>query len=212
MANILQKITTFQKSTLAYLLNYNAFIRTANTRFENFQNFTGNLGDSVSFDLPYLFNAQNSLVIGNFNPIEQRKHTLTVDKSVSVPYAVTNQERVFNLSADDYLNTVGKGAISELSVQIEADVASLALTNTYRHYGDGVNAPNTYGEIAKALTQLRNYGMTAGQTDFYIADTVVNEIINSGLNQFTIDKNRKDFNSWMIGSFDKCDFYRSNKL
>jgi|DEB0MinimDraft_3_1074331.scaffolds.fasta_scaffold24398_1 hypothetical protein len=212
MANILQKITTFQKSTLAYLLNYNAFIRTANTRFENFQNFTGNLGDSVSFDLPYLFNAQNSLVIGNFNPIEQRKHTLTVDKSVSVPYAVTNQERVFNLSADDYLNTVGKGAISELSVQIEADVASLALTNTYRHYGDGVNAPNTYGELAKALTQLRNYGMTAGQTDFYIADTVVNEIINSGLNQFTIDKNRKDFNSWMIGSFDKCDFYRSNLL
>jgi len=212
MANILQKVTTFQKSNLAYLLNYNAFIRTANTRFENFQNFTGNLGDSVSFDLPYLFNAQNSLVIGNFETIEQRKHTITVDQSVSVPYAVTNQERVFNLSPDEYLNTVGKGAMAELSVQIESDVASLAVTNTYRHYGDGINSPNTYGELAKALTQLRNYGMTAGQTDFYIADTVVNEIINTGLNQFTIDKNRKDFNSWMIGSFDKCDFYRSNLL
>ncbi len=212
MANILQKVTTYQKSNLAYLLNYNTFIRTANTRFENFQNFTGNIGDSVSFDLPYLFNAQNSLVIGNFETIEQRKHTITVDKAVSVPYAVTNQERVFNLSADEYLNTVGKGAMAELSVQIESDVASLAVTNTYRHYGNGVNAPNTYGELAKALTQLRNYGMAAGQTDFYIADTVVNEIINSGLNQFTIDKNRKDFNSWMIGSFDKCDFYRSNLL
>lgn len=42
--NILQQVQTYQKSGLAYLQNLNCFVKTANTKFKNFQDMEANLG------------------------------------------------------------------------------------------------------------------------------------------------------------------------
>jgi hypothetical protein len=50
--NILQNVQTYQKSDLGPLYICNPLIFTANKQFDDFQNFSGNLGDTVTFDKP----------------------------------------------------------------------------------------------------------------------------------------------------------------
>ena len=42
--NILEQVATYQASDLAYLINLNCFVTTANTKFKNFEDEVGNLG------------------------------------------------------------------------------------------------------------------------------------------------------------------------
>ena len=42
--NNLEQVVTYQASNLAYLLNLNCFVSTANTQFKNFEKVEANLG------------------------------------------------------------------------------------------------------------------------------------------------------------------------
>lgn len=208
-ANILQQVQTYQMSALAFLQNLCCFVSTANNKFKNFENLVGNLGDTVTFDLPPRMTTTNSLV-ANFQPADQRVHTLTCGKAASVSIAFTSQQFIFN--AEEYMGRFGRSAIEELGSQIEADIARNCVTNTYRFFGDGVTPINSYNQLAQALAFFRNYGSANGRAKGYVSDLAVPNIVGTGLNQFALDRNNKSAMSWELGEFSNCDWYQSNLL
>lgn len=206
--NILQQVQTYQMSSLALLTNQNCFIGTANTKFKNFDRIEANRGDTVTFDLPPRY-ASNPTLTAVFQDSEQRLQTLTVDQAENVAYEFTNQEFIFN--ADDYMDRFGKSAIAELGAEVESNVALNALV-PFRFFGDGVNPINSYGQLARALAFFRNFGAAQHETYGYLSDIAVADIVNTGLNQFVIDRNKEIANSWMLGGFSSADWCRSNLL
>lgn len=208
--NILQQVITYNESNLALLLNSFAFISTANMKFQRFNDdIPKNLGDTVSFDLPPRFTTTNSLVV-TFQSAVQRVQQLTVSQQASTAYEFTAQQFIFNVR--DYMRVFGKSAIAELGTQVESDVASLAETNTFRFYGDGVTAVSTYLQLANALAFFRNFGAAKDNTMGYLSDLTFPLIVNSGLNQFTLDRGNREAMSWEIGEFSNCKWYQSNLL
>jgi len=208
--NILQQVITYQESNLAYLQNLNCFIGTANTKFKDFNKLEANLGSTVSYDLPPRFVTTNSLV-ATFQPAAQRVANLTCDQQASVSYAFSAQQQIFNVK--DYMTRFGKSATEELGAKIEANVAGLCRTAPYRFFGDGITAINSYTQLASALAMFRNYGAAAkGKAKGYLSDIVIPGIVGSGLQQFAIDRNKKDAMSWQLGEFSRCDWHTSNLL
>ena len=228
-SNILQSVQTYQKSDLAFLQNYSCFIRNCNTKFKNFQELTAQLGSTVTFDLPPRGVVTNNLVV-TFQSAVQRVQSLSVDQQFSYANDFNVQQFVFNVK--DYLQMFGKAAIAELGSVIEANIALNAVsgvinndpnsasqgtanTNSvpYRFYGDGLTFINSYNQIGKMLSNFRNYGCpTNGKLKVFLTDTMIPDIVSSGFSQFVIDRNEEDFQSWMLGSFDNAEFYRSNLL
>lgn len=211
MANNFQNVETFQQSNIAYLLNKFAFINKANKKFKDFNKLTANLGDTVTFDLPPRFSSEDSLV-ATFQDAEQRKETLKVDEAKNVSMTVTAQEDIFNMKPMEYMKEFGKSAMKQLGTTIEANVAQNAVTNTYRFYGDGSTAINSYGQLAEAVAFLEEYGSAVGVNCGFLNNLSVPGIVNTGLNQFVPKRNEDIANSWELGSFSETDWYKSNLL
>lgn len=207
--NILQQVITYQMSELAFLQNLNCFIHTANTRFKNFEKMTGNLGDTVSFDLPPRMTTTQSLV-AQFQPADQRIQNLVCGNAISASVEFTAQQFIFNV--EEYMAKFGKAGVIEIGAQIESDVAQVCVQNTFRFFGDGVNPINSYTQLANALALFRNFGSAKGRAKGYLGDTTVPNIIGSGLNQFALNRNNEIANSWEVGEFSNCDWYQSNLL
>jgi P22 coat protein - gene protein 5 len=208
-SNILQQVQTYQMSQLAFLGNFGCFIHTSNKKFQNFENMVGNLGDTVNFELPPRFVSQEGLVV-NYQPTQQRLQSLTVNQAQNTSYAYTAQQMIFNV--EDYMLRVGKGAVMELATEVESDVATLAETAPYRFFGDGVTQINSFGQLANLLAQYRTYGFAKDNIKVYLSDIAVPQIVNSGLNQFVLDRNDEMANSWMVGDWMGVSYYQSNLL
>ncbi len=208
--NFLQQVITYNESNLALLQNLNCFISTANTKFERFNDdVPKNLGDTVSFDLPPRFNTTNSLVVA-YQSANQRVRQITVNEQASTAYEFTAQQFIFNVR--DYMEKFGRSAIAQLGATVEGDIASLAESNTFRFYGDGVTPLTSYLQLANALAFHRNFGAAKEFTKGYLSDLAYPPIVNSGLNQFTLDRGNREAMSWEIGRFSNCDWYQSNLL
>lgn len=208
--NILQQVITYNESNLGLLLNSFCFISTANKKYMRFNDdVPKNLGDTVSFDLPPRFTTTDSLVV-SFQSANQRVQTLQVSQQASTAYEFTAQQFIFNVR--DYIEKFGRAAISQLGTKVESDVAGLCETAPYRFYGDGVTPIASYGQLANALAFYRNFGSVKTQTKGYISDITTPLIVNSGLNQFALDRNNKEAMSWELGRFSNADWYESNLL
>lgn len=206
---ILQQVATYQASDLAYLINLNCFVTTANTKFKNFQNEIGNLGDTVTFDRTPRYTTSNGLVISTQTSV-QRVQTLTVNSAQNVAYNFTSQQILFNV--DEYWDKFAKSAVEELSANVEADVANVCVQNTFRFYGDGVTQITTFNQLAKMLAFFRNFGAAKSNTRGYLSDMAVPDVVGSGLNQFATKRNDETAMSWEVGSFSRCEWYQSNLL
>lgn len=207
--NVLQQVQTYQDSMLAFLLNLNCFVQTANTRFKDFEKMEANLGDTVNFDLPPRYVSNNSLV-ATFQASQQRVQSLTVNKAKNVAYDFSNQQFIFNVR--EYMDKFGKAAVYEMSAEVESDVALLAEEKPYRFFGDGVTAINSFGQLAQMIANFRDYGSAPGPLKIYLPVVSVPGIVNSGLNQFVIDRNDDMAQSWMVGNWSGAEFYQSNLL
>jgi hypothetical protein len=225
--NVLQQVQTYQRSELAFLLNSFASINLSNKKFKDFENREANLGDTVTFDLPPQSIANQGLVV-TFEPAAQRVQSLTASQSANVPFAFSAQQFIFNVR--QYMEEFGKSSIYTLGSKIEADVnlnfiSGVTNQNTnvlntasgpYRFYasisGGALQPINSYGQLAQALANFRDYGTVYNDTRAIIPVTAAPGIINSGLNQFAMNRNNEDAMSWMLGNFDQCDWYQSNLL
>jgi hypothetical protein len=210
--NTLQQVITYQRAGLAYLLYHGCFVPTANHKFNNFQTFAGNLGDTVSYDLTYRVTAQNSLV-GSPQGLVQRKRTLTVDQQKLVPYAFSNQQVLFNMNEQSYMDYIGRAALTEISYAVESFVAQLAETRPYRYFGDGVTQLNSITQVANMLAQYRAYGSAMDyDLKVYWPLTVTPNISSSAANQFVIKRNEEIMSKWMVSDWQGVEFYESMLL
>lgn len=228
-SNILQQVQTYQRSGLALLQNLCCHIATANTKFKNFENIEANLGSTVTFDLPPRAVTNAGLVV-SWQPAVQRVHTLTCDQANNSSFAVTSQQRIFNLEkgAEDYMKVFGKSFIAELANNVEANIAQNwdssvrsqidgnLQTNSgpYRFFGNGSTAISSYQQLAQAIMLFKNYGAVSEGIKFYLPDTVVPSIVGSGLNQFVPRRNDDMAMSWEIGDFGTplVKYYQSNLM
>ena len=227
--NILQQVQTYQRSGLALLQNLCCHISTANTKFKDFDKIDANLGSSVTWDLPPRATTVAGLV-ASFQPAVQRVQTLTVDQANNSSFAVTAQQRIFNLEKgeEDYMRVFGKSFIAELATQVEGNVAlnwasavNSQLTNTlntfsgpYRYFGNGSTALTSYQQLAQAIMFFKNYGSVAEGIKVYLPDTVVPSVVGNGLNQFVPNRNNDIAQSWEIGDFGTplVAYYQSNLM
>lgn len=209
-ANILQNVQTYNDSDLGILQNLCPFVSRANKKFKNFDTMLANKGDTVTFDKPPRFNANQNLEISDFGNVEQRVQSLTVNKAINVNYAYNAQQYIFNL--EDYMEKFGKSAMAELGTAVESDFASVAETAPYRYFGDGVTQIDSYQKLAQALAKFRNYGAVKGSVDVFVTDLMVPSIIGSGLSQFAPTRNNEIANSWELGTFSNAEYFESNLL
>lgn len=227
--NILQTVQTYQRSSLALLLNLCCHISTANTKFKDFDKIQANLGSTVTFDLPPRFTTTAGLV-ASFQPAVQRVLQLVADQSNNTSFTVTAQQRIFNLEKgeEDYMRVFGKSAIAELANLVEANIALNwasavvsqldATTNTYsgpyRFFGDGSTPLTSYTQLAQAVMFFKNYGSVAEGMKIYLPDSVIPAIVGNGLNQFVPNRNDEIAMSWEVGDFGTplVKYYQSNLM
>jgi len=227
--NILQTVQTYQRSSLALLLNLCCHIATANTKFKDFDKIQANLGSTVTFDLPPRFTTTSGLVAA-WQPAVQRVLQLVCDQANNTSFAVTAQQRIFNLEKgeEDYMRVFGKSAIAELANLVESNIALNwasavvsgvdGTTNTfsgpYRFYGDGSTSLSSYQQLAQAVMFFKNYGSVAEGMKIYLPDTVIPSIVGNGLNQFAPNRNDDIALSWDVGDFGTplVKYYQSNLM
>jgi hypothetical protein len=210
--NALVQVVTYQPAGLAYMLFHSAFIPTCNPKFNNFQTFSGNLGDTVSYELPYRLTSQNSLV-GQPQGVVQRKRTLTVNQQRMVPWAFSNQQIIFNINEQSYLDYIGRGAMTQLSYQVESFIAGLCETIPYRYFGDGVTTLSNIQQVAQMLAQYRAYGSAMDHDlKVYWPITTTPSIASSAANQFVVDRNEEIMSKWLVANWKGVEFYESEVL
>lgn len=227
--NILQQVQTYQRSSLAFLQNMCCFMKTANTKFKDFDKIQANLGSSVTFDLPPRFNTSSGLV-ASWQAAVQRVQNLNCDQAANTSFEVTAQQRIFNLEKgeEDYMKVFGKSAIAELAAQIEGNLALNAVsgvvsqvdgtTNTFsgpwRFYGNGTTQITSYSQLASAVMYFKNFGSVKEGIKVYLPDSIVPTVIGNGLNQFAPRRNDEIAQSWEIGDFGTplVKYYQSNLL
>jgi len=227
--NILVQVQTYQRSSLGLLLNLCCHISTANTKFKDFDKIQANLGSSVTFDLPPRFTTTAGLV-ASFQAADQRLLNLTADQANNTSFAVTSQQRIFNLEKgeEDYMRVFGKSAIAELANLVEQNIALnwdsgvvsqlTQTTNTfsgpYRFFGNGTTALTSYQQLAQAIMLFKNYGAVAEGIKVYLPDTVIPAIVGNGLNQFAPHRNDDIAMSWEVGDFGTplAHYYQSNLM
>src|ERR1017187_4997488 len=174
--NILQQVQTYQRSGLALLQNLCCHISTANTKFKDFDKIQANLGSTVTFDLPPRATTTAGLVAA-FQPAVQRVQTLVADQANNSSFAVTAQQRIFNLEKgeEDYMRVFGKSFIAELANLVEANIAGnwnssvvSQLDGTtdftsgpYRFFGNGSTAISSFNQLATMHFLFKNYGAVA---------------------------------------------------
>ena len=228
-ANILQQVQTYQRSSLSLLYNLCCHLATANMKFKDFDKIQANLGSTVTFDLPPRATTTAGLVAA-FQPAVQRVLQLVCDQANNSSFAVTAQQRIFNLEKgeEDYMRVFGKSFIAELANFVEANIAQNwnssvvsqvdGSTNTfsgpYRFYGDGSTPINSYQQLAQANMFFKNYGAVAEGMKVYLPDTIIPAVVGNGLNQFAPMRNDEIANSWEVGDFGtpRVDYYQSNLM
>lgn len=228
-ANLLQQVQTYQRSGLALLQNLCCHISTANTRFKDFDEIQANLGSVVTFDLPPRATTVAGLV-ASFQPAVQRVQTLACDQANNSSFAVTSQQRIFNLEKgeEDYMRVFGKSFIAELATQVEGNIAQNwdsgvtsqldgtenVFSGPYRYFGNGSTALTSYQQLAQAIMFFKNYGSVAEGIKVYLPDTVVPAIVGNGLNQFVPNRNDDIAMSWEIGDWGTpmVKYYQSNLM
>lgn len=227
--NILQSVQTYQRSGLALLLNLCCHISTANTKFKDFNDIQANLGSTVTFDLPPRFTSAAGLV-ASWQAANQRVLQLVADQANNTSFAVTSQQRIFNLEKgeEDYMRIFGKSAIAELANLVEGNIAQNwdssvvsqldstmnTFSGPYRFFGDGSTAINSYQQLAQAVMFFKNYGAVAEGMKVYLPDTIIPAIVGSGLNQFVPNRNDDIAMSWEVGDFGTplVNYYQSNLM
>ena len=227
--NILQQVQTYQRSGLALLQNLCCHISTANTKFKDFDKIQANLGSVVTFDLPPRATTTAGLVAA-FQPAVQRVQTLSCDQANNSSFAVTSQQRIFNLEKgeEDYMRVFGKSFIAELATVVEGNIAlnwtssvvsqidgtMNTFSGPYRYFGNGSTALSSYQQLAQAIMFFKNYGAVAEGIKVYLPDSVVPSIVGNGLNQFVPNRNDDIAMSWELGDFGTplVKYYQSNLM
>lgn len=208
-SNIYQQVALYNESDLVLFQNSNVFLNKSNKMFQNFQNFSGQKGSTVTFRKPTKYTVTDSLVI-QFQATVDELLTLTVDQEASVGFANTVQNYVYN--AKDYMDAYGRSAVVQLGAKVETNLARNCETAPYRFYGNGTTQISTPNDLANAVALFKNVGYAPSNIEGVLSDVAIPNIANAGLAQFAPDRNNKLANTWELAPFAGCSWYSSNLL
>jgi hypothetical protein len=229
--NILQTVQTYQKTELAFLLNSFCGINLSNKKFKNFNELTANLGDTVTFDRGPRYITYAGLVITQ-QQSQQLVQTLSATQCANVSAAYTDQQFIFNVR--EYMDRFGMAAMKELGTKIETDIlknfnSSVVINDPqnpgfgtqttdqlnsgpFRFYGDGVTQINSFGQLAQLVANFEDFGCAKNKMIGILPTTAIPQIVNTGLQQFAMNRNNTMANSWELGEFSGVKWYASNLL
>ena len=211
-SNTFVNVPTYQKGMLGSLRTINPWLSTLNTRYKNFTSgVVNNLGPSVLIELPPLVNTQQGTLIANYDTAQQRFITLTINETDIGALAFTSQQIVEN-DAMTYMRTWGESFVQRIGTDVGSQIATHALTDTYRFYGDGNTPINSRLQLAQIMAFFRNYGAAEGKANCYISDMMAPGVVNSDLNQFVMRRNEEEAASWEIGDSSNARWMVSNLL
>jgi hypothetical protein len=209
--NDFQQVQTMQDIMLAKLQNKCGILNRANKKFKDFPSTiigNTNLGPTVNIYKPVRVTSANTLnwQLQGTNQIVQ---PLTIDFQISSAVAWTQQDMIENVDPFDFMTKVGDSMITEIGSKFEQKLALDFVKYPYRFY---VVQQNTYGELATAAAQFQEYGAAPGSIEAFIPMMTVPQIINTGSNQFTIDRNNEATRKWQLGEFAEVNWNSSNQL
>lgn len=226
--NILQNVQTYQRAEIAWLRNEFYAIEKTNKKFKNFDTLVANLGDTVTFDRGPRYISFAGLVTTP-QPSNQLVQSLTCGSSLNIQSTFTDQQFLFNV--EDYMSIYGRAAAEEMGSQIEWEllqnfVSAMAgndpgasnfqvpqyQSGPFRFYGDGVNAINSFQQLAQAVANFKDFGAARSDLHGILPLADIPAIIGTGLNQFAINRNNSIAESWELGPFAGCDWFTSNLL
>lgn len=226
--NVLQTVQTYQKAELAWLLNSFVGINIANKKFKNFNDLTGNLGDTVTFDTTPRYISYAGLQITE-QPSTQRVQSLICSQAANVAAAYTDQQFIFNVR--DYMDRFGMSAMKELGSLIESDILRNFISGVrvndpqnagfnnlqtgsgpFRFYGDGVTPINSFTQLAQSVANFEDFGAATHKMMGILPVANIPAIVGTGLNQFAMRRNDELANSWELGKFSNTEWYESNLL
>lgn len=229
--NTLQLVTVYHDAGLQSLRVSSPGISTTNKNMLNFQNFPASLGTSINYQKPYRGNAVNNLV---WQPqgTQQLFETLVVDQQIS--YSVDFNLSQMQYNVDQFMRQIGRGAVATIATKVETNILLNAISavvnndnynpnngligkkNTrsgpYRFFGDGVTPINSYQQLADMLARFKAFGYAMGNLKGFLYDLAVPAIIQSGLSQFVIQRNEKNYQSWMVMDWQGVNWYQSSLL
>lgn len=232
-SNFLQNVQTYQRAELAWMVNTFALVGSAtNKKFDKFENLTANLGNTVTFDLAPRYLTYDSLV-ATFQSSNQRVQSLVASQSANVASSFSDQQFIFN--AEDYMTRFGMSAVMELGSKIERDIGLNIVSGVrnqltgslqtdsgpFRFYSAGIvtsgsnsvcSPINSFGQLAQAIANFKDFGAAPIKLQGIIPSVYEPGIVNSGQNQFTLDRNNTNAITWRLGTFSECDWMRSNLL
>lgn len=226
--NSLQNVELFVKADLAWMLNEFVFIGASNKKFKNFNQDKGNLGDKITFDLAPRYLSYNGLVVTQ-QPSAQRPMELVCSQAENVTSAYSDQQFIFNV--EEYIDRFGMAGAKELGSSIESDIARNIISGVrindpqnenygqiqndsgpYRFYGNGVDAINSFTQLAQAIANFEDFGAATDNLMGILPRTYIPSIVGTGLTQFATERNNELAKNWMIGEFSGCKWAKSNLL
>lgn len=208
--NVLRQVETYQKAGIKLLTNSCALLDSSDKKFQNFQDYAGNLGSSVTFEIAPKMAATDSLT-ATFAPVQQRYITLSVDKAASTSFGFTTQQCIY-YDALEYSEKFGMSAINVMGSKIEASLGQTLLDNTFRFYGDGKTDISSYSKMAEMVKYFENYGSVKSNYEAFIPDIEAGAIVSTGLQQFVPKRNEEDIKQWQLGYFANTLWSESNLL
>lgn len=227
--NTLQNVQVYAKAELAWMINSFYAIQNSNKKFNNFENTVmNNLGNVVTFDLAPRYIGYNGLVITQ-QKSEQRILSLAVTQAYNISSGYTDEQFIFNV--EDYMPRFGEAAALEMGALVEADILQNFISGVvgnnpnssqngvrqtysgpYRFYGDGVTAINSYGQLAQMVANFEAFGCARNKRQAVLPVDIIPGIVNTGLNQFALNRNNSDAEYWELGRFSETDWFTSNLL
>ncbi len=198
MANTFDVQAYNADKALPYLYNNLGTVRTLNLEYEGWTRPEqyGTRGDKFSVKIPTRLSVQSGLTFdasaAGFGDYQERQMTISADQKKFVPYAISTPERA-TFNEKGLLNTNAKSALENIATEMDAFAAERVAFTGYRAFGDfNVQADQmtTVGEVTNASAIFRSFG--ACEASYYtVPDGVGAKIVQSGLQQFTIDRNNE---------------------
>lgn len=210
--NSFNQVATYHDIMLATLQNENGILNKSNKKFKDFPStIVNNLGPTVQIYKPVRVGSVDSLT-WQTQGVAQRVQNLTINNSVSSAVDFTAQEMLENVDPFDFMSKIGDSMIAQIGSKVEQNLATDFIKHPYRFYGDGVTSLDTFYDLARAVQMFRNYGSVNTKATAFIPDMSIPSVVNTGANQFALDRNNRTTMSWELGDFAKCEWNSSNQL
>ena len=198
--NMLQAVTAYAVEALPLLMPQAPFAAFADTSYDAWKSKVVNQrGDVVTFRLPTLFKAFDTLAVSQISGFKERRGILAINKELSIPFAITDKE-METYPLEKLMEIMGAEVMKQVATRIDAQLAKSAAGGFYRFIGSpsGNNTITSIQNLREEYTKFENFGY-AQSSKMVISNTISAKIFNTMVQEFLPKRN----DAIMLGSWYK---------